>query len=30
MVVGTIASLAMGAAYPAFALLWGDITDAFN
>jgi ATP-binding cassette subfamily B (MDR/TAP) protein 1 len=30
MTVGTIASLAMGAALPAFALLWGDITDAFS
>jgi hypothetical protein len=30
MTVGTIASLAMGAALPAFAFLWGDITDAFS
>ena len=28
--VGTIAALAVGTALPAFALLWGDMTDAFG
>lgn len=30
MIVGSIASLAMGAALPAFALLWGQMTDSFG
>ena len=30
IVVGSIASLAMGAALPAFALLWGEMTDSFG
>ena len=30
MIVGSIAALAMGAALPAFALLWGQMTDSFN
>jgi len=30
MTIGSIASLAMGAALPAFALLWGDMTDSFG
>lgn len=29
IIIGSIASLAMGAAIPAFALLWGDMTDSF-
>mgnify|MGYP003688909303 CR=1 FL=1 len=29
MVVGSVAAIAMGAALPVFALLWGNITDSF-
>lgn len=29
IIIGSIASLAMGAAIPAFALLWGQMTDSF-
>jgi ATP-binding cassette subfamily B (MDR/TAP) protein 1 len=29
MVLGSIAALAMGASLPAFALLWGSMTDSF-
>jgi ATP-binding cassette subfamily B (MDR/TAP) protein 1 len=29
IVIGSIAALAMGAAMPIFALLWGSMTDAF-
>ncbi len=29
MIVGTISALAMGVALPAFALLWGSVTDSF-
>jgi len=30
IVIGSFAALAMGAAIPAFALLWGDMTDSFG
>ena len=30
MVVGSIAAIAVGAALPAFALLWGNMTDVFQ
>jgi len=30
MIGGTICALGMGAAMPAFALLWGQMTDTFN
>ena len=30
IIIGSIAALAMGAAIPAFALLWGNMTDSFG
>jgi ATP-binding cassette subfamily B (MDR/TAP) protein 1 len=30
MAIGTICASAMGAALPAFALLWGSMTDSFG
>ncbi len=29
MIIGTIAAFGMGVAFPAFALLWGDVTDTY-
>jgi len=30
MAIGTVAALGMGTAMPAFALLWGNMTDSFS
>lgn len=30
MIVGSIAALAMGTALPAFAYIWGSMTDSFG
>lgn len=30
MVIGSIAAMAMGAAFPAFAYIWGQMTDSFG
>ena len=30
MVVGSIAAMGMGVALPAFAFIWGQMTDSFN
>jgi hypothetical protein len=30
MIVGSIAALAMGTALPAFAYIWGSMTDSFS
>ena len=30
MVIGSIAAMAMGVALPAFAFIWGQMTDAFT
>ena len=30
MVIGSIAACAMGSALPAFAFIWGQMTDAFS
>lgn len=30
MIIGTICACAMGTALPAFALLWGQMTDSFD
>ena len=30
MIVGSLAAMAMGAAFPAFAYIWGSMTDSFG
>lgn len=30
MIVGSIAAIAMGTAFPAFAYIWGSMTDSFS
>lgn len=30
MIVGSIGAIAMGAAFPAFAFIWGNMTDSFG